>query len=458
MPSDVSGERPLCFVLMPFGLKTDATGHEVNFDAVYEEAIAPGIRDAGLEPLRADEERDGGFIHKPMFERLLLCPYAIADLTMANANVFYELGIRHSVRPHSTLMIFSPMAQRLPFDVAPLRALPYDLAPTGQPSDAQKLRGLIKQRLEDARDPATDSPLITLLDGYQAPDLSRLKTDVFRDRVRYSEQAKKNLRAARARAHDADAVRAVERSLAQLADLEAGVVVDLLLSYRDVSSWPDMIRIAEQMPIAIARSVLVREQYAFALNRAQRPTEAITVLQKVIEQVGPSSETYGLLGRVCKDLWSISCRDGDVVKAAGHLNRAIEAYRAGFEHDWRDAYPGVNLVSLLHIRDRDDPELAAVLPVVAYASRRRIATNPDYWDHATAIELAYIRQDRNAALSAAAAAISADDVHDWQKQSTANNLQLHLLYGLPSDKDRQLIDDLTQALVPKPRPMVGFVE
>ena len=37
-----------------------------------------------------------GFIHKPMFERLMLCPFAIADLTTANPNVFYELGVRQA--------------------------------------------------------------------------------------------------------------------------------------------------------------------------------------------------------------------------------------------------------------------------------------------------------------------------------------------------------------------------
>lgn len=99
--------HPLCFVLMPFGKKADASGRLIDFDAVYAELIAPAIENAGLEPIRADEEMTGGLIHKPMYERLLLCPYAVADLTTANANVFYELGIRHAVRPGSTLLLFA---------------------------------------------------------------------------------------------------------------------------------------------------------------------------------------------------------------------------------------------------------------------------------------------------------------------------------------------------------------
>lgn len=69
--------RPLCFVLMPFGKKPDAAGLMIDFDAVYREHIAPGIKEAVLDPIRADEEQAGGIIQKPMFERLLLCPFAV---------------------------------------------------------------------------------------------------------------------------------------------------------------------------------------------------------------------------------------------------------------------------------------------------------------------------------------------------------------------------------------------
>src|SRR5512134_1319761 len=125
---------PLCFVLMPFGRKPGAGGATIDFDAVYLELIAPAITAAGMEPIRADQELTGGIIHKPMFERLILCEFAVADLTSANANVFYELGVRHAVRPGSTLLIFAEGGGQLPFDVAPLRAMPYRLAPDGTPA------------------------------------------------------------------------------------------------------------------------------------------------------------------------------------------------------------------------------------------------------------------------------------------------------------------------------------
>src|ERR1044072_3810586 len=131
--------RPLCFVLMPFGKKPDAMGSMIDFDAVYKELIAPAIEEAGLEALRADEEVAGGIIHKPMFERLILCEYAVADLTTANANVFYELGLRHAIRPWSTVLLFAE-GGRLPFDVGLLRAMPYQLTPEGVPANAENAK------------------------------------------------------------------------------------------------------------------------------------------------------------------------------------------------------------------------------------------------------------------------------------------------------------------------------
>src|SRR6187551_1703485 len=116
---------PLCFVLMPFGTKSDGIKKEIDFDKVYYSYIKPAILLAGLEPIRADEEKGGGFIHKPMYERLMFCDFAVADLSFANANVFYELGIRHALKPYTTVSIFEKNT-KLPFDTAPLRTKPYD--------------------------------------------------------------------------------------------------------------------------------------------------------------------------------------------------------------------------------------------------------------------------------------------------------------------------------------------
>ncbi|MDF0674757.1 MAG: TRAFs-binding domain-containing protein [Nitrospira sp.] len=416
--------HPLCFVLMPFGRKPGLGCGIVDFDAVYAELIAPAIEKAGLEPLRADEEMAGGIIHKPMFERLILCDYAVADLTGANANVFYELGLRHGIKPASTVLIFADSGGVLPFDVAPLRAIPYKLGPDGKPTAATEGRQALAEKLLAARSGLVDSPVFQLIDGF--PDIQRLKTDVFRDRVEYARQLKERL--ANARESGWEALKVIETELVEapggLADAEGGVVIDLYLSYRAIKAWDAMIALADKMSKPLAATPLVREQLGLALNRAGRGDEAESVLLELITRRGTSSETCGMLGRVYKDRWDAAVKCGDTFAARGLLNKAIDAYLRGFEADWRDAYPGINAVTLMELKDPPDARRERLIPVVAYAVERRIASGkPDYWDYATLVELAVLAKDEQKAESALADALAAMR-EPWEPETTARNLRL----------------------------------
>lgn len=412
--------RPLCFVLMPFGSKTDPTGFVIDFDVVYRDFIAPAVDDAGLRAVRADEEQVGGIMHKPIYERLILCDYAVADLTTANANVYYELGVRHAFRPWSTVLIFAE-GVRLPFDLAPIRGLPYALSPAGVTVEPERNRKALAERLRAAQQKTTDSPIFQLLEDLPDPDISRLKTDVFRDRVEYSSSIKAKLAAARS--HPVEAVRAIGDELGDLGSVESGVVVDLLLSFRAVEAWDDMVALVERMPEPLARSVLVREQYALALNRAGRGDNAEEVLVKLIDERGPSSETYGILGRVYKDRWERARAQRNEALARGLLNKAIDAYVKGFESDWRDAYPGINAVQLMELRDPPDPRRDELLPIVTYSVKRRIQSKqPDYWDYATVLELAVINRDEDAVRAALADAVTAVR-ESWEPRSTLATLR-----------------------------------
>lgn len=419
MPND------LCFVLMPFGKKPDVSGTLVDFDAVYQQLIAPAIRAAGLDAVRADEEMTGGMIHKPMFERLIFCKFAVADLTTANANVFYELGLRHAVRPWSTVLIFSKGGSQLPFDVAPLRAMPYSLGPDGAPAGLPAASDALAERLSAARVAAAkeapaDSPIYQLVDGY--PDIDHTRTDVFRDRVEYSARQKQQLR--EARAQGAEALRAADREMGDLANVESGVVIDLFLSYRAVKAWEDMIGLVERMPEPLARTIMVQEQLGLALNRAGKGEAAERVLRQLIESRGPSSETYGLLGRVYKDRWEAAAQAAKAAQARGLLDRAIDAYLQGFEADWRDAYPGINAVTLMEVREPPDPRRLDLLPIVAYAVERKIAAGkPDYWDFATRLELAALGKDEEKGMRALGDALACVR-EEWEPETTVRNLRL----------------------------------
>jgi len=418
-------KAPLCFILMPFGIKANADGSMINFDRVYQDLIAPAVRDAELEPIRADQETTGGIIHKPMFERLILCPFAVADLTTANANVYYELGVRHAFKPFSTVQIIAE-GSRLPFDVQMLRTIPYALGSEGVPDPAKAAgtSAAITRFLEEARNGAEDSPVFQLIDGLPVPNLEHLKTDVFRDRVDYSEQAKAKLADARRSAQKADAVRMVEKDLGEVADLDTGVAIDLMLSYRAVSAWEDMVKLIHRFSGPLAQTVMVREQLGLALNRLKRHDEAQQVLLKLIEERGPSSETCGILGRVYKDQWEDASKSGNAFLAAGYLDKAIKMYLQGFQADWRDAYPGINAVTLMELRNPPDERRKELVPVVRYSIQRKIEKgNPDYWDYATLLELAVLGGNKDTASQALGDAL-ANVREKWEPETTARNIRL----------------------------------
>ncbi len=461
--------RPLCFVIMPFGEKPDpAGGPDIDFDKIYEEAIKPAIDAADMEPIRADEERTGGIIHKPMFERLLLCEYVLADLTTANANVFYELGVRHTARPATTLTIFAKH-QPILFDVNLLRSMPYELGDKNSFGDAEakRMRDAITARLIDLREigvenAPTDSPLFQLLSEWKPGDIARLKTDVFADRVHANEVLKRRLSQIREKAKtkpgrsEANELLAVFRAeAANLDAVEVGTVVDLMLTYRALQDWDGMIALVDEMPSPLQRQILVREQLGFAYNRragvnndeADRAM-ALEILTGVERQQGASSETCGLIGRIYKDKWSNELSNGKQLVARGHLTKAIDAYTRGFMADQRDAYPGINAITLLDIKG-DEAALkqrTRLLPVVRFAVEQRLAgSEPDYWDHATMLELAVLDENEERAVEHLGDALAAVG-EQWEPVTTANNLRMIARARAARSEDTSWLQEIIREL------------
>jgi len=443
MTDKLKPARRLCFVDMPFGKKADPkTGTEINFDQIYNLAIKPAAEESGLECIRGDEERTGGIIHTAMFARLLLCEFVIADLTTANPNVFYELGVRHAAKPYTTIPIFATISG-LPFDVNLVRAIPYDLE-HGQLSDdaAANLKRNIKNRIQRALEGpvSEDSPLFQLFTDFPGIQISHELTDVFRDRVKYSMEFREKLRAARSHSSMEKAlseIKAIEKELGDLKVVEKGIIVDLLLSYRDVSAWDEMVALYDRIPADVRGAVLVRQQHALALNRRAGSGDrekAISVLETLLQERGSSAETYGILGRVYKDQYK-ETKQAKKRMADGYLEKAIDAYTKGFECEPVDYYPGVNAITLLLQKGTEDAiERAEKLtPLVSFAvARKGGASSNDYWDLATVLELALIGRDEKMAMSVLAKVL-VNAKAAWMVKTTVDNLDM--LKDLRKDKE-----------------------
>src|SRR5262245_506542 len=129
--------QPHVFVVMPFGVKearpaAPAVGDTpaipavfIDFDLVYQRLLGPALTKAGCMPFRADQEPGAGDIRTDMFFELVTADVVLADMSILNANVFYELGIRHGVSPRGVLMVHAGWSRR-PFDIAPDRTFGYE--------------------------------------------------------------------------------------------------------------------------------------------------------------------------------------------------------------------------------------------------------------------------------------------------------------------------------------------
>ena len=120
-------ENTKCFVVMPYGIKPfrDGSGRIYDFNKVYRVIIQRAIRQAGMQPVRADETKGSRMIHSDMFKDLRDQPVIVADLSLENPNVYYELGIRH-VMSNSGTVLMCRKGSDLPFDIQLSRTIFYE--------------------------------------------------------------------------------------------------------------------------------------------------------------------------------------------------------------------------------------------------------------------------------------------------------------------------------------------
>jgi tetratricopeptide (TPR) repeat protein len=425
--------RALCFVDMPFGQKSDLkSGVLVDFDQIYNEAIKPAIEECELEALRGDEELTGGIIHSAMFARLLLAEFVVADLTLANANVFYELGIRHAAKPFTTVPILANVSA-LPFDVALVRAVGYQLE-SGKltVASAQNLKTELAGRLREAINGVArdDSPLFQLIPKFPGIDLPEEVTETFKDRIKEAEEFREMLSSARAQPlrEEREALLKIRRDLGDLKTVQRSVLIELMSSFRDAEAFGELIELYNTFPAPLKEYVIVKQQFALALNRRNQSDDrekALKILDELLKNRGPDSETLGIKGRIYKDIYKEAAQAARITATAA-LDDAIDAYTKGFETDPRDYYPGVNAINLLIQKGDAEAlrEVARLLPLVSFAvARRGGASSVDYWDLATVLELACIGEDWATANRVIAKAVLAA-TDSFKTATTLDNLRL----------------------------------
>ena len=156
----MSNAKPKCFVIMPFGERADAEGKIVDFNEVYTCVIKPTIESLDIDCVRCDEIEESGRIHRKMFEHVYEDDVAVVDITQLNPNVFYELGIRHALVAHTTVLIKQANTQT-PFNVGGLNIIEYDYP--NHISIEEAKRKIISQLKNGLKNQRPDSPVQDVL-------------------------------------------------------------------------------------------------------------------------------------------------------------------------------------------------------------------------------------------------------------------------------------------------------
>jgi hypothetical protein len=169
--------KPHAFVAMPFGKKTGYDGILIDFNAIYNDFLKPAIEAAGLVVFRADQEQSVGNIKTDIFQELLIADLVVADLTLDKPNVWYELGVRHTLHARGLVLIQGP-GYKQSFDSYTGHKFNYHLK-DGLPDtvtledDKKALTKMVKATLALWYD-GNNSPVDQRLPNLQEPELKSL--------------------------------------------------------------------------------------------------------------------------------------------------------------------------------------------------------------------------------------------------------------------------------------------
>lgn len=383
--------RPICFMVMPFskkdtGAAAPAPG-KIDFDALWEKAFRPLIEGMGYIAVRADQDL-GGSIIKDMLERLYFSDLVLADLTIPNGNVYYEVGARHALKDKGCVLISADWSHQL-FDLNQIRQARYPL-PEGGITD-ETAAGVRKALAEAVHALAAgENPVYQTLPGLpSAVDQSR--ASAIREQLDALSNFQASVHAVRAAPEAARAAGA--RQLAGTfppAEVKLpAVAVEIVQLLRDFVGWGETLDYIEKLPEAIRGLSSMREQICLARSKQGDHLAAIGALEELEKTFGDTSERQGLLGGRYKRLYRDAKEDADKQR---FLRKAIEHYDSGMMLDLNDYFPSCNLPALYRERARsgDDARAKTAATVARLACERAIKLKrDDEWTRPTLLGLAF---------------------------------------------------------------------
>lgn len=362
-----TSKAKICFVIMGFGKKSDPESKiTYDLDKTYKNIIRPAVIEAGYECVRADEILDSGLIDKSMYALLMQADLVIADITTYNPNAIYELGIRHGVRPQSTI-ILKEKNGKIPFDLDHNRMCMYTHMgeDIGYEEVLRCKNYLIDLIGNVTNQQQVDSPLYQFINNINPPILPQEEYISLIDDL----AEKENLIFA-----------VVEKAKVKMSegDFESAA-----------KYWDKAHQNAPNEPYFIQQKAL-----SVYKSEVPSPATALTDALTIISELSPDEastndpETLGITGAIYKNQWFLS---GDIAS----LERAITYYGKCFNIR-NDYYTGENYALCLDMKSNqsEDAEEKIYAKFEAKKTREKIVSTLldiiEYEDFDTRIDRMWI--------------------------------------------------------------------
>ena len=334
--------KKYCFVIQGFGKKQDyEQGKQFDLDASYE-VIKEAIEEADFECYRADELRTNALIDQVMYDQLLDADLVVADVTTLNFNAAYELGVRHALRPYSTLVV-GEKGMNFPFDLNHIYIHTYKhLGEDIGRREAKRFQEELKQLAQKAVGKQDkDSPVYTFL--------NRLPENGYIGVAKESPKPEKTT--------------STSASLNELTDQAKRAMRE--------NRFTDAVKYWSMAREIGRKNDYVVQQLALATYKSEQPDaerslrDAKTILEYLKPRKSFDSETLGLWAAVHKRLFEIT-------KDADALEESLFALERGFFIK-RDYYNGINLAFMLDTKSVESSEgIKKELHAVARHVRRKV--------------------------------------------------------------------------------------
>jgi hypothetical protein len=469
------------FVVRPF-----ATKQGIDFDRMHRELIAPVLDELGIRGSTTEKIARAGNIRTDMFEQLLLAELVIADISIHNANVYYELGMRHSLRPRTTILIRA-RSDEVPFDLKTDRYLEYD---ADDPGGSRK--SLIEAVRQSRDSDNIDSPVFLLLPALKPTDPEQFRPVPagFREEVTAAQR-------------DSDLPMLAVLS-EEAAEFEWGLAGLRLIARAQfgLGAWPDARATCEairaQRPLDPEANLLLATVY----QKLGDPTASNGAIERAMRAAGLTSEqqaeALALKGSNIKALWiedwqslAPDHRPAAALRSA-HLDAARTAYDQAFLTNQNHWYSGINTLALAIVtlelaerepgswserfaddeeaqtalrrleRERDDLGAALRRSLEGEAFRAR-ADAYNVWVDLTRADLRLLTSGKPAYVAAGyegarARLAAAGTKASFPAESAAQQIRMYLKLGLFVEKAHAALDALGAAEEPpKPPPRTRVI-